>query len=179
MINNFEHKYELTTYDKNILTIINECKKYDDTHVYKECNDSDVVMMREWLVILQKTEITDTDEDRKNVCDKNHARFRANMLKIVRIININNPHLEKHMIVNRRLTRGSSRIIYEVYEVGEIISSDKVDITYYSTPESACFGGSPMIFSNYSGKYISWSESGKKERENIYENNKLVKMTHY
>src|SRR5579872_3991989 len=90
-------------------------------YVFKKCvNMYDTDKSRKWLVILEKLEDTKTNEDRKNVIDKNFAKFRANKLKVIAIFNINNPYEKpaKKAILNEYSSNQT------LYEVGEIVYAD-------------------------------------------------------
>src|SRR5579871_6849761 len=73
-----------------------KCNKYtsDMSYVYKLCNDAETKKpldkKKEWLVILQKPDNVKTNEARSNVVDSNkkHAKFRANEMIVIEIINI-------------------------------------------------------------------------------------------
>jgi antitoxin component YwqK of YwqJK toxin-antitoxin module len=88
------------------------CKDKDNkSYVYKLCNDelSRKDKSRKWLVIMRKLSLTEdyprstkTNEKRSNVHkpDMRTAKFRADELEVVKIININKPSRTKKYVVN-------------------------------------------------------------------------------
>src|SRR5579863_7490121 len=104
----------------------------DASYVYKLCCDMvDKYAAREWLVILQKLEDTKTNEDRKDVADHLHAKFRADKLKVVEIVSVLDPRITKDFVVNE------FHNIRAKYTKGEIVSPDR----YEKCIDNVCSGG--------------------------------------
>src|SRR5580692_5246112 len=150
--------------------IITKCNKYidDDSYVYKLCRDnlSDDAH-RKWLVILQKLDTTETNELRTNITNKDHAFFRANRLKVIEIIDVDNPDISKKFIVNEY------KFLETRYEVGNITEPDQYSddiniiygggIHYFKTPITAFHYRN--IPENFSGYWIEWYDNGQKRTE--------------
>lgn len=161
---------------KYIDNILKFCDKYvnDKTYVYKLCNHYSIMdNSRRWLVILQKLAGTKTNEHRFGVLDTNCAKFRANKLKVIEIIDIYNPKYTKKSIINT-----FDSVHKKPYEVGKIIESDAFDedidsvcsdgIHYYNTPLPACYYRD--VPNNYTGNWITWYNNGHKQSEGGYIN---------
>jgi hypothetical protein len=98
--------------DEKICHLFEECTKVTsdnpESYVYSLCNDqydydSDYFDRScKWLVILQKLDSTRTNENRKNLFDHNYAEYRADKLKVIKIIDINNPSNTRNIITNER-----------------------------------------------------------------------------
>lgn len=157
--------------------ILNVCKKYtnDELYVYKVCcdilsNESNKDNIK-WLVVMKKLDDTKTNEGRKNIVNKDCAKFRANKLLVVKIININKPSLSKKYIVNKYQDYKSIR-----YEVGKIVIPNEYDenienvnsggIHYFRTILPAFYRRDTP--DDYSGNSIEWYENGQKESEGLY-----------
>lgn len=121
-------------------------------------NEENLGNSRHWLLILEKTELTKTNEDRTNVIDPLYALFSGNDLLVKHIINPFVPTEQIDHLISKE----------HVY-----IKNNKVEITnYYKTPKAAlfssidilndhCFGlcetytGDWPIFDHSSGSFIS------------------------
>lgn len=142
------------------------CKKYvkDSLYVYKTCYNKigRVKGERIWLVVLKKLDSTITNEDRDDVTDAKYAKFRANELQVVKIINSTNPRSMKKQIVNVYLDTETK------YEVGKFVRADEYDrhennvcsggIHYFKTVEAAYFYGSAKTMDT--GIYCYWHDNG-------------------
>jgi hypothetical protein len=89
------------------------------------------------IVVMEKLEETITNENRKYIIDKNNARYRANILKLVDIINATNgKHMLSYIEIAYRIEPTSNH--YQVYSIGDIIKSidDKFNrhTMYYGIP---------------------------------------------
>lgn len=157
--------------------LLRKCERFtnDKSHVYKLCCDcsNEESYKREWLVILQKIEDTVTNEDRLGVMDPECAKFRANKLLVVMIINIHNPSVEKVKIVN---TYCGKEITYEIGEISEADDFDKnlnevctSGIHYFNTLAPAYYYRT-KIESGYTGHWIEYNENGQKTVEKEYLN---------
>lgn len=160
-------------FSKNLRLLQKQCEKYEgnDDYVYKLAQDisSKKDISRKWLVIMKKTKGTKTNEKRKGVFDCKYAKFRANELKVIKIINTRNPKLMKKHVKN---TYDGVEI---VYEINKITKSDSYDddieivcsngIHYFKTMITAYYYDIP---DNYSGRLIDWYDSGMVEEEGEY-----------
>src|SRR5271170_1546949 len=104
--------------------ILERCSKYkdDESYVYKLCRNvhvhsteldekTSIVMdekQNDWLIIMQKLVDTKTNEARKGVINKNCAKFRADRLKVVDIINVYDP---KRILSNGYVTNEYENIL--------------------------------------------------------------------
>jgi hypothetical protein len=161
---------------KYIDDVLRKCDKYirNITYVYKLCNNISILdNSRRWLVILQKTDDTKTNELRFDVSDKNFAKFRANKLKVIEIIDIYNPDYSKTIIINT-----FDSVHKKKYEVDKIVESDAYDddincvcsdgIHYFKTPLPACYYRD--VPKNYTGNWATWYDNGQKQLQGEYIN---------
>jgi antitoxin component YwqK of YwqJK toxin-antitoxin module len=166
----------------------NACTKYtkisnDDgfdslssKYVYKKCIDHTNKSIQ-CLVILEKLDVTITNENREYVTNARYASFRADKLKVVAIININD------VLNTRPCLLTSFRINYisvmTIYEVGKTVHSNFFDnelnnvhsggIHYFKTIEPAYFY-SKNFQEKYTGQYHCWSDNGSLICEGHYAN---------
>jgi antitoxin component YwqK of YwqJK toxin-antitoxin module len=156
----------------NNLDIINSLYNYyveDDQFVYKSCES-------EWIVILRKLKDTITNENRWDIVNIKFAKFRANKLEVVLIINKNDPTIITKQISNSNY---KSKI---TYKVGEIVIINDYDmnlsnvcstgIHYFKTIECAYY------FDNEKkciGNYKKWFNDGTLCKQCYYDqNNNLI-----
>lgn len=178
-----------------LLSYDSQIKAGDDSIVYKLCYDitgqidsPDFVdkktTNREWMVIMQKlkkrfgegllepnTDSTQTNESRNEIIDKSSAKFRANKLKVLKIINVNNLK-SISTIINKYKTKTLK------YKVGEIVESKHYDeeinnicsdgIHYFKTLIPAYYYR--HVPDMYTGKWITYYDNGQKESEGKYYN---------
>lgn len=142
------------------------CKKYQsyEKYVYKRCNNG-CGLPRFWLVIMEKCGRTITNEDRKDVVDKKYAKFRANKLKVVKIINTIDGSSEDHVV---NVSAYGDPLLYKV---GAIVECDKFDknidvvcshgIHYFKTLIPAYHYEMPNIDSKYNGEILKWYDNGR------------------
>lgn len=160
----------------NLEILLKTYKSYvdDPSYVYKKCvNTADPNYDRCWLVIMRKNNDTNmkTNESRSCVVDSRYAKFRANELKVIEIVNVNAPHITVPMIIN--CYAGISM----VYKVGEMVVAPEycefVDIIcsagihYFKTLDAAYF----YEFSpdKHIGNQYVWDCNGKILRKFEYE----------
>jgi antitoxin component YwqK of YwqJK toxin-antitoxin module len=118
------------------------CAKYvdDEQYVYKKCYDCTILdKSRRWLVVMRKTKETKTNEKRtENNYFPQNAKHRASILKVIEIIDVDDPlhtkrritnvyHDDAHQIVLKRTT----------YRVGECVRPDQYD----QNIDNICSGG--------------------------------------
>ena len=134
--------------------------------VYKACKKS--------IVTLQLLPDSITNESRRFVVDPDHAKFRTNKAKVIKLVNPStNESLDQDVSIH------DSNFIYTV---GTIVSThfdpnlDKVcrkGIHYYKTYEAALSWYYGMTGNNYTtGTYRGWYESGQKQYESNYKDGK-------
>lgn len=156
-----------------LINLQKKCEEYtkDQSYVYKSVFDIEEkkshCMKWKWLVIMKKLDTTKTNEDRKAVVDANYAKFRANELQVIKIINITTPETERTQITN------DFEGIKLMYKVGEIVKPNSYNddineicsngIHYFKTLESAYYYENEL--SDFTGKWYSWFGNGQKELE--------------
>jgi hypothetical protein len=139
--------------------------------VYKSCNN--------YIVSLEKLPDTKTNEERP-VHDKNHAKFRADKLKVVKI-----EHKLNKTSINL-ITNSSFKGKEKIYEVGKVVNVDDFNeniydtyasgIHYFLTSETA-FAYEFTIPSDYSGKISYWESDGMENSYTVYKNGKVIENT--
>ena len=140
--------------------------RYEDpSHVFKSCS-------RDWIVVLRKLPDTNTNESRP-VVDPNCAKFRADKLQVVDIINK----------FDQTTTDSICDSVYEdkqmVYEKGEIIEVKDFDknvnivcaagIHYYKTMKVAFYLELERVID---GEWICWYENGQMYSKRTYKDGK-------
>lgn len=145
----------------------------DEKYVYKLCyNFTGSNCKREWLVVLEKLYYTRTNEKRSNVVDASCAKFRADVLQVVEIINVNDPKITTNKILN------TYDYVIVKYEVGESVVANKYD----DDVDNICSGGIHYFKSflpayyfrdvpeKYIGDWIFYFDSGQKYMTCKYKN---------
>lgn len=188
--------------DRNLEYILERCKekKYyrNEAYVYKLCYDvTDIRTCRDhdraWFVILQKlsgTAFTITNESRIGVLSKNCAKFRANFLKVIEIMNVNDPTITKDSITNEYVCYDSKnkQIKLLKYTVGEIVKVDDFDenldeicssgVHYFKTPKPAFYYR--KMPNGYTGRWNTYYDGGnKKETGKFISGKKTDKWVEY
>lgn len=172
----------MSSHDYNILSLhllLKYCAKYvlDDTYVYKLCYDilTDE-NIRKWFVVMKKIEDTKSNENRPDIFDNDHAKFRANKLMVIEIVDVDDPSIKKDFIINKYDTTKTK------YEVGKDVESDRYDeetknicsngIHYFKTPTTAYYYRSVPY--NYTGHWIEWQADGRQSENGQYLNRQKV-----
>lgn len=128
-------------------------------HVYKICRGKDT---NKWIVIMKKLPDTITNEDRKNVYNRHYAKFRANKLRVIKIINIFSLKSVKK-ITHNPICSG----VETIYQKNYIVLPDKYDesekvcthgIHYYKSISAAYYYDNPE--DDYVGKWIESYDDG-------------------
>jgi hypothetical protein len=156
------------TYQVNMLDHLkNECKQYieDPECVYKLCDNK-------WLVIMKKLPDTITNELRKDVKNANNAKFRANKLNVLKIINVFDGTTTQS-ILNQF---NNSSVIY-------IVDKDVFPNRYDKNPNNICSCGihyfktidaafyyQKNVQPNFSGVWKVFCDSGDVSKEKYYVN---------
>jgi hypothetical protein len=157
-----------------------DCREYvaDPKYVYKFCADD---KSNGWIVVLKRlpessTGIsisTVTNEKRKNVVDKNYAKFRGNAFLVVDIFNhekTNKTNKTNKMSKNNSIINYGSSIVLPkptTYTIGEIIKADKyctddIDVVctngihFFTTLNAAYFYGSSYVRYQMGGHIGYW-----------------------
>jgi hypothetical protein len=178
------HHQELFKNCIHLQELFKICEKYSKStkYVYKACVDfySKNKDDRKWLVIMKKTPKTITNESREKVHDTNVAKHRANLLKVIKIINMNKPTLTKKYIMNCTMTESGYKFMF--YKVGKIVKSDSYDndpnvvcgsgIHYFKTLLPAFYYGEHYQKSKCEYSYIHWNKYGKISFSGGYKNRK-------
>jgi hypothetical protein len=185
--------------DHMYLMLCQQCelikKDNPDSYVYSVCNDKLTYINDEkidtsakWLVLMQKLDSTITNENREDLIDKNNAEYRANKLKVIKIIDVNDPSNTKNEILNKHeviYPRGNIfNALYNTeieYKVGKNVESEfslKCDINecrtagikFYKTLYAAYY--SRDIPDIYTGYWVSFRDDGWKSQDGEYLNGK-------
>jgi antitoxin component YwqK of YwqJK toxin-antitoxin module len=134
--------------DSELKRLLHECKRYvnDEMYVYISCKNFPMTeknVLKKWLIILKKVEDTLTNESRENIKDTKNALYRANKLKVIKIINVVNPNVTKRKMTHKH------DIIKTKYEVNKMIESKSYTsdinivlgdgIYYFKTPITAYY----------------------------------------
>lgn len=184
--------YDLVKSNKNFTEIDKVCEKYklDSSFVYKICIDASGMitknseskiylkdfktieqelnkMEKKWIVVMQKMDDTDTNESRNDVKDKRFAKFRADKLKVVNILDVNNPTITKKAIVNT-YNHDDEFLLVTSYEVGKIVVPHEFDrdddmicsggIHYFRTLIAAYFYRENPI--DFTGRWFEFYDNG-------------------
>jgi antitoxin component YwqK of YwqJK toxin-antitoxin module len=149
-----------------------EYKQYidDPMHVYKSCDDT-------WLVIMRKLLDTITNEGRDNVEDANYAKFRANKLKVIKIINLTDGSLINS--IENRFDHSSV-----TYAIDTIVFPNRYDmdknkictngIHYFKTLDAAFYYQVSLYNQpNFTGVWRSFHDNGNIFTEEMYINGLL------
>lgn len=136
--------------------IIDEHVPSNPNIVYKSCGN--------YIVVLKKLENTITNENRCGIVDSNHAKFRANTLMTILIINKMNGQL-----VTKITNSCYSKKIF-LYELNKIAIVNDYDmhsniicapgIHYFKSIESAYFYDFKNIETHYTGTIKKWLSDG-------------------
>lgn len=138
----------------------------NSNYVYKSC---EIV----WIVVLKKLPDTITNESRE-VADANHAKFRADKLLVVDIINKFDTSKKIDAVRSSKYQKA-----YINYKIGEIASVDDFEtnlsavcakgLHYFKSIESAFYYELDGIYRYfYTGYHCSWHENGNKHKEGNY-----------
>jgi antitoxin component YwqK of YwqJK toxin-antitoxin module len=137
--------------------------------VYKSCG--------EWVVIMKKLPDTITNETRSDVVDKFYAKFRANKLFVVKIVNKfstekSTDYVQNTFYLEKKIT----------YVVNEEVCADNFDtnndvmcgagIHFFNSFKAAFFFEFPH--KNFTGKYYSWHYNGQICDKGTLSNGKLT-----
>lgn len=165
------------SFTDNQKKLIEACEKYsnDPTFVYKYCVD--IVHDKPYIVVLQKISDSKNNENRSNALDRNYAKFRANKLLVVEIIDYNHPDVNVDSVVTKFERQGFVTVC-TTYKTNTIVEpnnyDDKIDnvcstgIHYFSTLIPALFYKN--VPDHFTGKWYEWNDDGIKIKEYNYVN---------
>ncbi len=146
------------------------CKLYldDDKYVYKSCGN--------YIVVLEKLIYSRTNESRTNVVDHKYAKYRANKLKTILVINKFDP---SDVIVEIQNSYYTKKVVYRTGEIIEIVDYNydlnevcSTGIHYFKTIEQSFFWELLECNPTYTGKFIQWHDNGNKWYEGEYKEGK-------
>lgn len=159
--------------NKNLQELLKLCHKYtsDKSYIYKLCSDisfNDQSSDRKnseikWLVIMKKLTMTRTNDARFDINDEFYAKFRANELLVVKIINADDPKTTTKFIINQYKN-------YKLkYEVGKVVRPNKYDINIDNVCSSGIHYFKSLVRAYYyrfppgdfTGTWIDWYDNGK------------------
>lgn len=142
-------------------------------HAYKELiDDSDCVFKmcnHQYLIIMQKTPDTRTNEARQDVADPKCAKFRANILNVILIINV----LDGKIVDTINITDIESMVGEAT--IGQPLESERFDnnlslysygIYYYNSIEPAFYRR--CVPENYTGQWIKYHDNGNRSTRAHY-----------
>lgn len=180
----FEKKYQHNGMELDTLEKLDKYKIYmdDDKYVFKLCYDVNTLDKKNknknkpFVVIMSKTNKTKTNESRMNVFNDNCAKFRANRLKVIKIVSIEQPETQIGHIINKFGIKELK------YEVGKIVCVDNYDedinkicaagIHYFKTLRCAYYYRN--VPKNYNGIWINWYDNGQKKSKGKYLNGEKI-----
>jgi antitoxin component YwqK of YwqJK toxin-antitoxin module len=142
--------------------------------VYKIC-------INKYIVILEKLEDTQDNEKRKSVINSHYAKFRADQLKVIKIIDLNNLNSDVKEVLNSYEDPTTGKYVKLLYKVGTIAIANEYDsninnicsngIHYFKTIDGAFYYG--FVPKNYTGKWYYYYCEGNVECETEYVNGLL------
>ena len=136
--------------------LVSACSEYigDPKYVFKSCG--------KYIVVLEKLPDTITNESRSNISDPIYAKYRANKLRVVLIIN---KFDQSDIIKEIENTFYHKKIRYEKDKIVEVYDHDMKfnevyteGIHYFRTIEQAFYWQLFDFNLLYTGKYIQWYE---------------------
>jgi antitoxin component YwqK of YwqJK toxin-antitoxin module len=163
-----------------LIFIKKTCKNYiDDTScIYKLCEDQ---YCYQWIIIMRKLPDSRTNESRNKVVDCRYAKFEADKLLVLNIINVH------YGFTTKTIKDGSSiKIIKRTcednksifYTIGETINTKSLGIQYFKSIEAAYFNR--KIPPDYTGLWTEYYDNGNKKSNTYYINGlKMGKCTEY
>lgn len=157
-----------------LLKVLDEYTYYD-TYYYNLHRDfsSENDKSKRWLVIMTKLPETIigplgavSDNTRK------YSLYLADILKIVKIIDIYNPHIEIKQIITKNRTHTSNIMKYVCNEIVGKSSETNIrqKIECYMTIKRAFYARD--MPKNYTGNWITWTRYGSKLSERSFKNGK-------
>jgi antitoxin component YwqK of YwqJK toxin-antitoxin module len=147
--------------------LVETCKLYlnNPKYVFKSCGN--------YTVILEKLDDTITNEHRSNIADPKYAKYRANKLKVLLIVNKFDPLNILEKIENSFYKE--KKVIYITNEIIEIDDYDmdlenvcSTGIHYFKTIEQSFFLELINFNPTHAGKWIGWHKNGIKKIEGEY-----------
>jgi hypothetical protein len=157
----------MTTIDPTIEARL--IKYQDKGYVFKSCEFV-------WIVVLEKTSDTITNETRSMVEDPRYAKFRGNEFKVIDIVHKFDP--------NKTTDVCSSifRSITTPYKIGDIVKADHfddyLDKIYYHGIHFFNHYEAAMSYERYisNGILREWWDNGEFKRDLLYDDNYLINI---
>jgi len=146
--------------DAHLQKLMKVLEKYTDNpeFVYK----SVIKDGEQYIIVLERLPITETNEKRPNVMDKRYAKFRGNAFRTIAIINAMNPDKTLCTITNHEKTK-------TIYDVGQVVVPDGYDkdisqicckgIHFFRDPLAAYYYNFKLS-STFTGKYLEYYDNG-------------------
>jgi antitoxin component YwqK of YwqJK toxin-antitoxin module len=135
----------------------------------------------QWIIILQKLPSTRTNAGRSNIKNQKYAKHRANVLKVLKIININDERTIDKLdhTIKMRSKQDYKMITKQItYIVGENVVPDSFDedsnvvctngIHYFESIDRAFLYRDGGIPCDYTGTWITWQDNGLKRTKFTY-----------
>ncbi len=150
--------------------LITACSEYisNPKYVYKSCGN--------YVVVLEKLDDTRTNESRSNIADPKYAKYRANKLKTILIINKFDP-LDVIMEIENSFY--AKKVVYRTSKIIEIDDYNhnlntvcSTGIHYFKTVEKSFFWELLTFNPKFTGKLIKWYENGNKLIEGEFKDGK-------
>jgi len=157
------------------------CKEYlegdgysaKNNHMFQICNGTKN-NEQYCLIVFQKYENTKENEKRRDVANILCARFRANILKVVQIINLNDlTDKVDHVICETFFVSGEPiEIIYIKGEPVEVKYDEMIDNVYtegirYTRSLDVVYYNYISMINDYNGYYVVYFPDGSKEGEGM------------
>ena len=117
----------------------------------------------DWIIIMKKIRTTLTNESKSGVVDRSYAKFRANVLKVVAIVNVNGVDALDRIVcqhIDDSNKYHLPMIENIIYRVGETVNADYFDtIEYFNTIEPAFYNRS--VPKKWTGVWYHWNQFGR------------------
>lgn len=130
------------------------CREYmdDDDYVFGETFDR---CYRKYIIIYKRTANTEHNENRPDVINSRTAVFRANELKVVKIISLKDLNANHLCVINREYDNSIDQAPTEIYHTWYIVGS--VLTKYFDRDISKCYvrGDALHYYKTLKGAYLS------------------------
>lgn len=206
-----EKKLLILSSEESLEYIKNKCNQFidDPDYVYKLCDDVWLIIMKKINIPVAELVdnfvdnsmngehennhddekeleciniITITNESRKNIYDPLCAKFRANVLEVHKIINIETME-QSTFLCHEFYNYDIGASIPLLYEVGKVVEPDSFDpdlnnicsngVHYFKTIDRAFYYRNYDNLPLYTGRCIDWFDNGQKKLEGSYIKGKM------
>jgi hypothetical protein len=149
-----------------LLDVIRVCEEHmteEHEYVYKKCIMNDV---KQFIVMMHKIDGVPDNEQRKDIVDRNYAKFRAAELKVILIVAIDDTNERPLQLTNRFKQHMTT------YIVGQVVTPHEYDPNI----NEVCSGGRPKVIhyfrsvlpaylyrfipKTHTGKCTTWHDNG-------------------